>query len=233
MEITGMTDLDDKTLSSHIIDLFHRIILHHGLWFAETIHQLGPEKAMEILDNVLTRSFQIQATRMGDFIMDMPVERKKRLARELAVNWLANDGIWFQAIEKREGMNDAKRCNDSCWGQFSPVEAHSIARFLSLPPSPGLEGLKKALQFRLYAHINTQSFVDDSPSSFIFRMNECRVQVARKRKGMADYPCKSAGLVEYTYFARTIDPRIKTECVACPPDEHPGEWYCAWRFYID
>ena len=99
--------------------------------------------------------------------------------------------------------------------------------------NPGLEGLKKALQFRLYAFINEQSLADETETSFIFRMNKCRVQDARKRKGLADYPCKSGGLVEYTTFAETIDSRIKTECICCPPDMHPDEFYCAWKFFIE
>ncbi|MFW6388348.1 MAG: DUF6125 family protein, partial [Desulfohalobiaceae bacterium] len=57
-------------------------------------------------------------------------------------------------------------------------------------------------------------------------------QSARKRKGLADYPCKSVGLVEYGYFATAIDSRIQTECIGCPPDEHPEDWFCAWRFRI-
>jgi hypothetical protein len=47
-----------------------------------------------------------------------------------------------------------------------------------------------------------------------------------------DYPCKSAGLVEYRAFAETIDSRIRTGCIACPPDAHPEEWFCAWRFTL-
>jgi hypothetical protein len=39
-------------------------------------------------------------------------------------------------------------------------------------------------------------------------------------------------MVEYTYFARAIDDRIKTECIGCPPDAHPEEWFCAWRFSL-
>ena len=62
--------------------------------------------------------------------------------------------------------------------------------------------------------------------------DECRVQAARKRKGLPDYPCKSAGMVEYPAFARTIDSRIRTECVGCPPDDHPAEWFCAWKFTL-
>ena len=68
--------------------------------------------------------------------------------------------------------------------------------------------------------------------TLIFYMNDCRVQAARKRKGLSDYPCKSAGLVEYPYFAAAIDRRIRTECVGCPPDEHPDEWFCAWKFTL-
>jgi hypothetical protein len=153
----------------------------------------------------------------------MPKEDLDALAGDIGKNWLAGDGIWFQAVERAYGMNDAKRCNDSCWGHFSPFEAWSIKRFLGLGERPGLEGLRKALRFRMYALINVQSIVDDGPGSIIFRMNDCRVQSARKRKGLADYPCKSAGLVEYTRFAEAIDPRIKTECVGCPPDTHPDE----------
>jgi len=76
-----------------------------------------------------------------------------------------------------------------------------------------------------------QSVVEEGDAVILY-MNQCRVQEARKRKGLADYPCKSAGLVEYTYFARGIDARIHTECLGCPPDQHPDEWYCAWRFTL-
>ena len=126
-----------------------------------------------------------------------------------------------------------KRCNDSCWGRFSPFEAWSIKEFLGLPPQAGIEGLKRALQFRTYARINEQSIIDDGPNSIIFQMNDCRVQSARKKKGLADYPCKSAGAVEYRTFGEAIDNRIRTACIACPPDAHPDNWFCAWRFTID
>jgi hypothetical protein len=50
---------------------------------------------------------------------------------------------------------------------------------------------------------------------------------------MDDYPCKSGGKVEYRGFAHEIDPRIVTTCIGCPPDEHPKEWYCAWKFVLE
>jgi len=227
-----------------IRDFFHRTIVHYGLWFSEVKHQLGMERALAALDTASSKGIDIQLARMGklfgvDIVDGMPAPLRDGsddlldgLLDSLAVNWLANDGVWFQAVEFDHGMNDAKRCNDSCWAQFSPFEAHAIKRFLGLPGAPGLDGLKQALQFRVYARINTQSIVDEGPDAFVFQMNRCRVQAARQRKGLDDYPCKSAGLVEYTYFARAVDPRIVTECVGCPPDPHPREWSCAWRFHM-
>jgi len=166
-------------------------------------------------------------------LLELPEGKLEEMKEAVAANWLANDGVWFQAVEFSRGMFDAKRCNDSSWAQFSPFEARSIKQLLNLGAQPGLDGLKQALEYRLYATINKQSIVEESETSFVFQMNECRVQVARKRKGLEDYPCKSGGLIEYTSFAETIDPRIKTECIACPPDPHPAEYFCVWRFMIE
>ena len=242
--IDKIEDLDHENTARFALDMLHRMIFHYAFWFDEVKHQMGMEKALKILKDASEKSYAIQMERLAGVLgfemhegipaplLKMSKASLLKLIDSMAVNWLVNDGVWFQAVEFSSGMYDAKRCNDSCWAQFSPFEAWSIKNFLDLGKKPGLEGLKKALKFRIYARINTQSFVAEGPDSFVYQMNECRVQSARKRKGLDDYPCKSGGMVEYTYFARAIDPRIRTECIACPPDEHPKEWYCAWRFTI-
>ena len=226
-------------------DFIHRLAMHHAMWYAEVVHQLGRDKAQDILKTVYEKSTGLQVRKLSKTlgiqieeagpipILKLPKQTLESLKETLAVNWLANDGIWFQAVEFNRGMGDAKRCNDSCWAQFSPFEAWSIRRFLDLPDRPGLDGLKQALKFRLYAFINKQSFEEEAGSSFVFRMNDCRVQSARKRKGLPDFPCKPVGVVEYGNFASTIDPRFHTRCIACPPDDHPEEYWCAWEFTLD
>ena len=102
-----------------------------------------------------------------------------------------------------------------------------------ITPEGGLESLEKALMYRVYARLNKQSTERVDDNTLIFRMNECRVQVARNRKGLPDFPCKQVGLIEYEEFAKTIDPRIKTRCITCPPDPHPEEYYCAWEFTLE
>src|SRR5660397_70582 len=74
--------------------------------------------------------------------------------------------------------------------------------------------------------------VEQSSDRVVFRMEECRVQLARGRRGLPDFPCKSVALVEYEGFAKTVDPRIRTRCIVCPPDEHPEEYWCAWEFSL-
>lgn len=237
-------DMSQEDIARFILDMFHRIAVHHTLWYMEVEHQMGMEKALKTMGAAWDQSRDIQLAKLGKFfgfsmvngipepLLKMSKDDLLRLAGDVGKNWLANDGVWFQAVEFAHGMNDAKRCNDSTWARFSPFEAWSIRRLLDLPPRPGLDGLKRALKFRMYARVNIQSIIDDDDGSVIFRMNDCRVQSARKRKGLPDYPCKSVGLVEYAYFAEAIDPRITTECIGCPPDNHPDEWYCAWRFRL-
>lgn len=243
--VNSLDDLENKDLARFVVDMCHRIVMHHALWFKEVEHQMGFDRALAILESAYSKSYGIQMNRLGKTLgfemvddvpkplLDMPREKLMGLIETMGVNWLANDGVWFQSVEFSSGMDDAKRCNDTCWTRFAPFEAWSISRFLELPENPGLEGLKKALMFRMYSRINIQSVVDESENTIRFEMNECRVQSSRKRKGLPDYPCKSAGLVEYTTFARGVDKRIKTECIGCPPDEHPDEWFCAWRFTLE
>jgi hypothetical protein len=242
--ILKMEDLNQEVLAMMAMDMIHRTLVHHVFWFKEIEHQMGFDRALEIMDSVYPKSIGLQLKRLGktfgfklvdgipEPLLNMPKEKLIELIDNTSLNWLAGDGIWFQGVEFKYGMNDAKRCNDSCWAWFSPFEAWSIKRILKLPEQAGIEGLKKALQMRLYARINVQSIIDEGPNSIVFQMNNCRVQSARKRQGLDDYPCKSAGLVEYANFARIIDSRIKTDCIACPPDAHTEEWHCAWRFSI-
>lgn len=149
-----------------------------------------------------------------------------------AKNWLAHDGLWFQAVEAKYGIDTAIEIDTDAWEKFTVVEAKRIMARLGLEPGGGIPALIECLKHRLYARLNLQESLEASDTRVVFRMVDCRVQSARKRKGLPDFPCKSVGLVEYSEFAKTIDPRIETRCIACPPDEHPEEFWCAWEFVL-
>ena len=169
-----------------------------------------------------------------DLLCQLSKEELINLLEDAAKNWLAHDGLWFLAAEERFGLETAIELDRCAWEQFTTIEARRIMRRLGLEPGGGIPALKKALQYRLYAYLNVQETldVDKDERTIVFRMNECRVQATRKRKGLPDFPCKPVGLVEYANFARTIDPRFRTRCIACPPDPHPEEYWCAWEFTL-
>jgi hypothetical protein len=178
-----------------------------------------------------------------DLLRELSKDELIDLLEDAARNWLAHDGLWFLAVEEQCGMETAIELDRRAWEQFTVIEAKRIMSRLGMKPGGGLPALKRALQYRLYAYLNVQETLDASgvltrsglaadERTVVFRMNDCRVQSARKRKGLPDFPCKPVGLVEYEYFAHTIDPRIRTRCIACPPDPHPEEYWCAWEFTL-
>lgn len=150
-----------------------------------------------------------------------------------AKNWLAHDGVWFQAIEQRYGMDAAVDADIEAWRHFTVIEAKRIMARLGMSPGGGIPALVECLKHRFYARLNLQDCIEQTDTRVLFRMLDCRVQSARKRKGLPDHPCKSVGIVEYSEFAKTIDSRIETRCVACPPDPHPEEFWCAWEFTLN
>ncbi len=152
---------------------------------------------------------------------------------DLSKNWLAIDGTWFQAVEREFGLEKAIELDATQWKRFTVIEAKRIMKRFNIQENGGISALVKALNYRVYANINVQETVDISEDRCIFRMNNCRVQYARKRRNLPDFPCKPVGIIEYEDFAKTIDPRIKTKCICCPPDQHPDDYYCAWEFTIE
>lgn len=163
---------------------------------------------------------------------DLTLEQARELLEDFAKRWLAHDGLWFQAIEQTRGIEEAVERDIEAWRRFTVIEAKRIMTFLGLPENGGINALERALKFRLYAFLNEQESIRPDDHTLIFKMKDCRVQSARKRKNLPDHPCKPVGEVEYSLFASTIDSRIKTSCIACPPDPHPEEFYCGWQFSL-
>ncbi|MCX7680394.1 MAG: DUF6125 family protein [Anaerolineae bacterium] len=166
-------------------------------------------------------------------LMQHSKEELVAMLEDAARNWLAHDGLWFLAAEEAYGMEAAIELDVRAWEGFTVIEARRIMQRHGIAAGGGLEALERALGYRLYAYINRQEIVRVDEQTLLLRMNECRVQEARRRKGLADFPCQPVGLVEYAGFARTIDPRISTRCLICPPDSRPDEYWCAWEFRLE
>lgn len=145
--------------------------------------------------------------------------------------WLAQDGLWFRAVEEAHGLEEAVKLDEAAMSGWTAIEARRIAERLGLGPGGGLDALERALRARLYALLNRQEIRREA-GRLVFTMKTCRVQDARRRQGLPPFACRSVGLVEYAGFAKIIDPRLRVRCLHCPPGDLPsGEW-CSWEFTL-
>lgn len=167
-----------------------------------------------------------------DKIEDLSKEQLLELNKIYAKNWLAHDGLWFQSIEEKHGMDMAIDMDREAWRRFTVIEARRLIDFLKLGSNSGIDGLRKALSFRLYSTLNEDEIVVEGSNVLIYRVKTCRVQHARRKKGLPDFPCKSVGIVEYSLFAKTIDERFETEALSCHPDVTDAEYNCIWKFTL-
>jgi hypothetical protein len=165
-------------------------------------------------------------------VKDMSKNELRGLLEDASKNWIALDGLWFRAIEKKYGIETAIDLDKEVWELYTVIEARRIMKRLGIESGGGILALVQCLNFRLYVFINDQEVTEISETRCVFRMKSCRVQEARKRQSLPDFPCKSVGVIEYSLFAKTIDPRIKTKCLICPPDPHPSNVWCAWEFTL-
>ena len=65
MEQRSIEELDHRDRARLAIDFWHRTVMHHAMWFAEIRHQLGRERAWEILEEAYSKSYGIQMKRLS------------------------------------------------------------------------------------------------------------------------------------------------------------------------
>lgn len=115
-----------------------------------------------------------------------------RLIEIYSKNWLALDGVWFQSVERKRGMDEAMEHDAEAWRRFTVIEARRIKTFLGLPEHAGLEGLAAALRLRFYANLNTAR-IGREGDTLVYTMTECRVQTAVRGRGCPITPASRWG----------------------------------------
>ena len=163
---------------------------------------------------------------------EMNREELRKALEMFAKNWLAHDGCWFLAAEEHFDLATAMELDAGAWARFAVVEARRILTTFNIDEGGGLAALDTALGLRMYSLMNAQRTEwSDDGLRLRLTVDICRVQEARRRKGLPDFPCKSVGNIEYETFARTVDSRIHTRCLHCPPDADTNQ-YCGWEFSL-
>ncbi|MBQ9955642.1 MAG: hypothetical protein IJO87_09515, partial [Eggerthellaceae bacterium] len=83
-----------------------------------------------------------------ELLAQLSREQLEQMVVASARNIMAMDGFWFQAIERREGMDAAMDYDLAAWTGYTVTEARRIKAVLGLPERAGLEGLAQALPLK-------------------------------------------------------------------------------------
>lgn len=141
------------------------------------------------------------------------------------------DGFWFLGVEHTFGYDAAIKMNEEVWHRMGKIMTREIKKKFSIEEK-GLKALARVFRYYPWTMISNYE-IDAKDEEIIVSIPHCASQEARLKKGVGEYDCKDMHLGEFKSIIEEVDKDIKVECLFAPPDPHPKELFCKWRFTMN
>jgi len=145
-------------------------------------------------------------------------------------NYRVMDAFWFLNLERELGLDSACHFNECVWGKVGALATRDIIRRFGITDR-GLSGFRQVLA-RYPWNLIVGYQLEELDHELLLRVPLCPAQEGRLAHGADEYPCRAMHEAEFKGMISELDPAIRVECLFAPPDPHPAECFCAWRFTV-